>query len=111
MGSLTRLDQPPPERLPQIGGAPPSLLAPPPGCRFRPRCPHAFEKCTELPELEERLPGANGHADRCWLDPQEKREKREVEGRIGLGAVTEGSGDGARARASATRDVEKGEPV
>jgi hypothetical protein len=37
-----------------------------------------------LPELEERLPAANGHADRCWLDPQEKREKREVEGRIGL---------------------------
>ena len=61
-----------------------NLLAPPPGCRFRPRCPHAFEKCTELPALEERLPGANGHADRCWLDPQEKREKREVEGRIGL---------------------------
>src|SRR5829696_4036596 len=64
LGSLTRLDQPPPERLPQIGGQPPSLLAPPSGCRFRPRCPHAFEKCTELPA----------------------REEREVEGRIGLGA-------------------------
>jgi peptide/nickel transport system ATP-binding protein len=84
LGSLTRLDQPPPERLPQIGGQPPSLLAPPSGCRFRPRCPHAFEKCSELPGLEERLPAANGHADRCWLDPQAKREKREVEGRIGL---------------------------
>ena len=85
MGSLSRLDQPPPDRLPQIAGAPPSLLAPPPGCRFRPRCPHAFEKCTELPELEERLPGANGHADRCWLDPQDKRNLREIEdGRIGL---------------------------
>jgi oligopeptide/dipeptide ABC transporter ATP-binding protein len=84
MGSLTRLDQPPPDRLPQIGGQPPSLLAPPAGCRFRPRCPHAFEKCGELPALEERLPAANGHADRCWLDPQDKREKREVEGRIGL---------------------------
>ena len=84
LGSLTRLDQPPPPRLPQIAGQPPSLLAPPKGCRFRPRCPHAFEKCTELPELEARLPAANGHADRCWLEPQEKREKREVEGRIGL---------------------------
>jgi oligopeptide/dipeptide ABC transporter ATP-binding protein len=84
MGSLTRLDQPPPDRLPQIGGQPPSLLAPPAGCRFRPRCPHAFEKCGELPELEERLPAASGHADRCWLEPQEKREKRQVEGRIGL---------------------------
>jgi peptide/nickel transport system ATP-binding protein len=86
MGSLTRLDQPPPERLPQIGGQPPSLLSPPGGCRFRPRCPHAFEKCSELPALEERLPGANGHADRCWLDPQDKRKLREVEGRIGLEA-------------------------
>jgi oligopeptide/dipeptide ABC transporter ATP-binding protein len=90
LGSLTRLDQPPPPRLPQIAGQPPSLLAPPPGCRFRPRCPHAFEKCGELPALEERLPGANGHADRCWLEPQEKRERREVEGRIGLAPVREG---------------------
>jgi peptide/nickel transport system ATP-binding protein len=89
MGSLTRLDQPPPKRLPQIGGAPPSLLAPPEGCRFRPRCPHSFEKCTELPGLEQRLPTEKGHLDRCWLDPSEKKEKREVEGRIGLEAPPE----------------------
>jgi len=89
LGSLTRLDQPPPDRLPQIAGAPPSLLAPPPGCRFRPRCPHAFAKCTEPPELEERV-GASGHADRCWLDPSDKRELREVEGRIGLEAPRAG---------------------
>jgi oligopeptide/dipeptide ABC transporter ATP-binding protein len=88
LGSLTRLDQPRPERLPQIAGQPPSMLAPPGGCRFRPRCPHAFEKCTELPGLEERLTGVAGHADRCWLDPQDKRRLREVEGRIGLEAPT-----------------------
>ncbi len=84
MGSLTRLDQERPERLPQIGGQPPSLLAPPPGCRFRPRCPHAFEKCGDLPALEQRVARAKGHADRCWLDPKDKKELREVEGRIGL---------------------------
>jgi oligopeptide/dipeptide ABC transporter ATP-binding protein len=84
MGSLTRLDQPPPDRLPQIGGAPPSLLAPPAGCRFKPRCPHAFEKCSELPDLEVRLPKVSGHADRCWLDPKDKKKLREVDGRIGL---------------------------
>jgi oligopeptide/dipeptide ABC transporter ATP-binding protein len=84
MGSLTRLDQPPPERLPQILGAPPSLLAPPTGCRFQPRCPHAFEKCAETPELEVRMPSSEGHADRCWLDPEDKKRLREVEGRIGL---------------------------
>jgi peptide/nickel transport system ATP-binding protein/oligopeptide transport system ATP-binding protein len=84
MGSLTRLDQERPERLPQIQGAPPSLIAPPAGCRFRPRCPHAFEKCSELPDLEQRLPTAKGHLDRCWLEPSQKKDLREVEGRIGL---------------------------
>ena len=86
LGSIARLDQDAAERLPQIGGQPPSLLAPPPGCRFAPRCPHAFEKCSELPALEERLPKANDHADRCWLDPKEKQKLREVDGRIGLEA-------------------------
>jgi oligopeptide/dipeptide ABC transporter ATP-binding protein len=84
LGSIARLDEERPERLPQIGGQPPSLLAPPTGCRFRPRCPHAFGKCSELPTLEERLPRASGHADRCWLDPSDKQRLREVEGRIGL---------------------------
>ena len=84
LGSLTRLDQPRPERLPQIQGLPPSLLAPPRGCHFRPRCPHAFEKCTEVPGLDPRLPEAPGHLDRCWLAPDKKRTLRVVEGRIGL---------------------------
>jgi peptide/nickel transport system ATP-binding protein/oligopeptide transport system ATP-binding protein len=84
LGSIARLDQDRPDRLPQIGGQPPSLLAPPEGCRFRPRCPHAFGKCAELPGLEQRVPKAADHLDRCWLSPQEKKDLREVEGRIGL---------------------------
>ena len=84
LGSLTRLDQPRPERLPQIKGAPPSLLDLPQGCPFRPRCPHEFGKCTELPPLDAKLSEAPQHLDRCWLSPEEKRGKREVEGRIGL---------------------------
>ena len=84
LGSLTRLDQPRPERLPQIRGVPPSLLAAPEGCHFRPRCPHAFEKCTEVPPLEARLPDASGHLDRCWLEPEKKKTLRQVDGRIGL---------------------------
>ena len=86
LGSLTRLDRPPPRRLPQIPGAPPSLLAPPEGCHFRPRCPHAFDRCTEVPGLEARLPDASDHHDRCWLEADRKRELRQVEGRIGLEA-------------------------
>ena len=86
LGSIARLDQDRPDRLPQIGGQPPSLLVPPPGCRFAPRCPHAFAKCSEPPELKQRIANASGHADRCWLDPKEKKELREVDGRIGLEA-------------------------
>jgi peptide/nickel transport system ATP-binding protein len=76
LGSLTRLDRERPKRLPQIGGVPPSLLDLPAGCSFRPRCPHAFDRCAELPELDARLPDAPGHRDRCWLDPETKRERR-----------------------------------
>jgi peptide/nickel transport system ATP-binding protein/oligopeptide transport system ATP-binding protein len=84
LGSLTRIDRPRPHRLPQIRGAPPSLLELPPGCAFQPRCPHAFERCSDLPDLAGRLPEAPDHRDRCWLEPAEKRELREVEGGIGL---------------------------
>jgi peptide/nickel transport system ATP-binding protein len=86
LGSLTRLDQPRPHRLPQISGAPPSLLNLPAGCAFRPRCPHEFGKCKEVPGLESRLPDDPNHRDRCWLTPEQKRKLREVEGRIGLEA-------------------------
>jgi oligopeptide/dipeptide ABC transporter ATP-binding protein len=86
MGSLTRLDRPAPARLPQIHGMPPSLLNPPQGCHFRPRCPHAFNRCMEVPPLKARLSDSPSHRDRCWLDPDEKRARREVEGRIALEA-------------------------
>jgi peptide/nickel transport system ATP-binding protein len=86
MGSLTRLDRPRPHRLPQIAGSPPSLLDLPEGCSFRPRCPHAFSKCPQLPGLESRLADAPNHRDRCWLTAEQKRGKRQVEGQIGLEA-------------------------
>jgi oligopeptide/dipeptide ABC transporter ATP-binding protein len=83
LGSLARIDESVTHRLHSIGGAPPSLLARPAGCPFRPRCPHEFEHCLELPMLEQRA-AERGHLDRCWLDPDGKRERRMVEGRIGL---------------------------
>jgi len=86
LGSLTRIDRPRPQRLPQIAGSPPSLLDLPQGCPFRPRCPHEFSKCPQLPDLEARVPESPGHCDRCWLGPEEKRSKRLVEGQIGLEA-------------------------
>jgi oligopeptide/dipeptide ABC transporter ATP-binding protein len=85
LGSITRVDKPRPERLPAIAGLPPSLANRPKGCHFRPRCPHEFGKCTEVPPLEARLPGQPDHLDRCWLSVEEKQTKREVlPGEIGL---------------------------
>jgi oligopeptide/dipeptide ABC transporter ATP-binding protein len=86
MGSVTRIDRPRPQRLPQIAGSPPSLLNLPQGCPFRPRCPHEFSKCPQLPPLEARVPESAEHRDRCWLTPGEKRGKRVVGDQIGLEA-------------------------
>src|ERR671933_746359 len=87
LGSITRVDRPRAVRLPAIAGAPPSLANRPEGCHFRPRCPHEFSKCPEVPPLEARMDGSPGHLDRCWLTPEEKRERREVRpGEIGLEA-------------------------
>jgi oligopeptide/dipeptide ABC transporter ATP-binding protein len=84
LGSLTRIDRPPTARLAQIAGQPPSLIALPEGCSFRPRCPHAFNRCVERPPLEERIP-ERGHLDRCWLPPEQKKTRRIVStGEIGL---------------------------
>jgi peptide/nickel transport system permease protein len=55
----------PERKLTSIPGSPPKLDALPPGCRFAPRCPLAFERCSvETPTLHE-LEG--GHIVGCHL--------------------------------------------
>src|SRR5687768_11322673 len=55
----------PEKRLVSIPGYPPKLDALPTGCRFAPRCPLAFERCTiELPKLYEL---EDGHLASCFL--------------------------------------------
>jgi peptide/nickel transport system ATP-binding protein len=70
LGSLPRLGADV-ERLVQIPGQPPSLLSPPKGCRFAPRCPYVFERCTqEDPKL---MPaGTDEHLQACFLDEETK---------------------------------------
>jgi peptide/nickel transport system ATP-binding protein len=50
-------------------GSPPSLVHPPSGCRFHPRCPHAMAVCetTAPPTVQVEL----GHASSCWLYAQD----------------------------------------
>jgi oligopeptide/dipeptide ABC transporter ATP-binding protein len=58
-------------RLKEIPGLVPNLIRLPPGCLFQPRCPMAFQACTQerppLFSLDE------GHGVRCWLVEKEAR--------------------------------------
>jgi peptide/nickel transport system ATP-binding protein len=60
---------PDPERVTPVtlrgAGAPPSAVAPPSGCRFRLRCPHAMAICAE--RTPPALSAGNGHVSACWL--------------------------------------------
>jgi peptide/nickel transport system ATP-binding protein len=86
LGSLPRIDVEL-ERLTQIVGQPPSLLRPPAGCRFRPRCAFAFDRCrTETPVA---LPASfdGEHLSACFLDEERKlEESRRVVAELGLEA-------------------------
>jgi peptide/nickel transport system ATP-binding protein len=71
LGSLPRLDADT-ERLVQIQGQPPSLLNPPRGCRFNPRCPYVMSVCKQTePELRP-VSGEPEHLQACHLDEQTK---------------------------------------
>lgn len=50
-------------KLKGIPGYPPSLLNIGPGCRFRDRCPYAFEKCEQDPPVFD----VDGRKVSCWL--------------------------------------------
>ena len=78
LGSIPRLDREKPKKLASIAGAPPSLINLPEGCKFRPRCPHAFAKCTDHPPLENRVGDSPPHLDRCWLTVEQKRDLRDL---------------------------------
>jgi peptide/nickel transport system ATP-binding protein len=54
LGSLPRLDQTEKQKLTPIKGSPPSMVNPPPGCPFGPRCPLHIARCDEAePPLTE----------------------------------------------------------
>ena len=48
-----------------VRGEPPSLINPPAGCRFHPRCPHAMPVCSQSRPMRTDL--GNGHWTHCFL--------------------------------------------
>jgi oligopeptide/dipeptide ABC transporter ATP-binding protein len=71
LGSLPRLDADV-ERLVQIQGSPPSLLNPPRGCRFNPRCPYVMPVCKEQDPPLAPVRDEPEHTTACWLDQETK---------------------------------------
>ena len=79
------------ERLRPIPGQPPSLLEPPPGCPFAPRCPYVMDRCrTEMPLLDPAGTEA-GHLSACWL-PHDSAGRAEVRQRVLLAGTSASAG-------------------
>ena len=78
LGSLPRLDIEV-ERLVQIPGQPPSLLRPPSGCRFHPRCPYVMDKCKQVDPPLVPISDDPDHLQACHLDEETKdREAKKL---------------------------------
>jgi peptide/nickel transport system ATP-binding protein len=84
LGCIPRIDRPRSASLASIEGSPPSITDLPSGCRFRPRCAYAHERCLDEPALEQRR--AAGHLDACFLTPEQKETLRPA------GVVAEAAG-------------------
>lgn len=73
LGSLPRVDADTSQRLINIDGLPPDLLAPPANCQFAPRCPYAYDRCwAEIPPLQQVIPG---HEVACWWDVEKEKPR------------------------------------
>jgi oligopeptide/dipeptide ABC transporter ATP-binding protein len=69
-----------------IEGSPPSLLNPPSGCPFHPRCKYRFELCDKKQVVLTQLEG--GHLDACFLPAERKLElwRNRIATELGVGA-------------------------
>jgi peptide/nickel transport system ATP-binding protein len=91
--SIPRLDSPRDEELVPIPGRPPSLINPPSGCSFHPRCPFVREAHTRVDPTLEPIAGDVHHAVACLL-PTETRK-------VLWGAMAQGAdADAAKALAA-----------
>lgn len=72
LAAIPRLDTPRGRRLIPIEGSPPSMLSPPPGCAFTPRCEKATKICTQDPPPPVIVISPPSHKTACHhpLSPQ-----------------------------------------
>jgi peptide/nickel transport system ATP-binding protein len=75
--SIPRLDAARGTRLVPIPGRPPSLIRPPSGCHFHPRCRYVRERHKQVDPDLEPVPGDPSHQVACLLSPEERRRLRE----------------------------------
>jgi peptide/nickel transport system ATP-binding protein len=68
LGSIPRLDSPRDEELVPIAGRPPSLITPPGGCSFHPRCPYVKDAHRKVDPKLELVPEGGAHHVACLLD-------------------------------------------
>jgi peptide/nickel transport system ATP-binding protein len=95
--SIPRLDSPRGEELVPISGRPPSLINPPSGCHFHPRCPYVQDSHKQIdPRLEPVAPG-EAHAAACLLEGPVReriwsglREGRDIEALQRIAASSNG---------------------
>ncbi len=110
LGSIPRLERPRDEELVAISGRPPSLIHPPGGCRFHPRCPYVREAHRRVEPALAPVPGDPRHTAACLLESRTRRalwralqagaapaEARRVAGLAAEPAAEAGAGAGAPA--------------
>ena len=71
LGALPRVDRRRDDRLKSIPGAPPSLLLPPRGCPFAPRCEYVIDRCRE--ERPPLMPVSATQRSACWVMASDER--------------------------------------
>jgi peptide/nickel transport system ATP-binding protein len=71
--SIPKLDGDRSEDLVPIPGTPPSLIKPPSGCHFHPRCPYAQPDHARIDPVLEPVPGEPTHHVACLLEADVRR--------------------------------------
>ncbi len=93
--SIPRLENDRSEMLLPIPGTPPSLIRPPSGCHFHPRCAYAQPDHARIDPSLEQVPGEPSHFVACLLEPEERKRlwAELAAGRIPEQALADVSGE------------------